>query len=129
MGRKEYYIFRIIAGINDPVSVDNLLSIPQADFNLEEVHRVAVACEAAKNYTGLNDKSTDHSFKIFGKNFSPKQDPGKDQDNHFEDHKTLSGAEKSNFFRNMENVFAVVKLCTLRTPHAPTRKLHATDVE
>ena len=129
MGQKEYLIFRIIAGINDPTSVDKLLSIPQTDFNLEEVHRVAVACEAAKNYTGLNEKSLDHSFKIVGKNFSPKQDPGKDQDNHFEDHKTLSGAEKSNFFRNMENVFAVVKICTLRTPHAPTRKLHATDVE
>ena len=83
MGQKEYLIFRIIAGINDPTSVDKLLSIPQTDFNLEEVHIVAVACEAAKNYTGLNDKSLDHSFKIVGKKFSPKQDPRKDQDNHF----------------------------------------------
>ena len=58
MGQKEYLMFRIIAGINDPSSVDKLLSIPQADFNLEEVHRVAVACEAAKNYSGLISPKT-----------------------------------------------------------------------
>ena len=70
MGQKEYLIFRIIAGINDPATVDKLLSIPQADFNLEEVHRVAVACEAAKNYSGLNTKSENISCKISGKKFA-----------------------------------------------------------
>ena len=53
LNQNDYLIFRVITGLNDPDSVDKILSIPQADFNLEEVHRVAVACEAAKNYTGL----------------------------------------------------------------------------
>ena len=57
LNQNDYLMFRVITGINDPDSVDKLLSIPQADFNLEEVHRVAVACEAAKNYTGLSTKS------------------------------------------------------------------------
>ena len=69
MGRNEYLIFRIISGINDPASVDKLLSIPQADFNLEEVHRVAVACEAAKNYTGLNNRPDNVSCKVSNKGF------------------------------------------------------------
>ena len=56
-------------GINDPASVDKLLSIPQADFNLEEVHRVAVACEAAKNYTGLNNRPDNVSCKVSNKGF------------------------------------------------------------
>ena len=103
MGQKEYLMFRIIAGINDPVSVDKLLSIPQADFNLEEVHRVAVACEAAKNYTGLNDKTSNHSFKMTGKKpfNQPTKDPGKDQDNQNEDidHRSLTGAAKIKFLR------------------------------
>ena len=103
MGQKEYLMFRIIAGINDPVSVDKLLSIPQADFNLEEVHRVAVACEAAKNYTGLNDKTSNHSFKMTGKKpfNQPTKDPGKDQDNQNEDidHRSFTGAAKIKFLR------------------------------
>ena len=93
--------------------MDKLLSTTQTDFNLEEVHRVAVACEAAKNYTRLNDKSTDHSFKIFGKKPSIKQDPGKDQDNHFEDHMTLSGAEKNQISSG------IWKMCSLWSRYAP----------
>ena len=56
--------------------MDKLLSIPQADFNIEEVHRVAVACEAAKNYTGLSTKSGNLSLKVSHKKpnqASPKQ--------------------------------------------------------
>ena len=54
MGQNDYLIFRVIAGINDSYTADKLLSIPQADFTLEEINRVAVACEAAKNISGLN---------------------------------------------------------------------------
>ena len=43
MGQNDYLIFRMIAGINDSYTADKLLSIPQADFNLEEVERVALA--------------------------------------------------------------------------------------
>ena len=64
LNQNDYLIFRVITGLNDPDSVDKLLSIPQADFNLEEVHRVAVACEAAKNYTGLSTKSGNISLKV-----------------------------------------------------------------
>ena len=106
MGQKEYLLFRIIAGINDPTSVDKLLSIPQADFNLEEVHRVAVACEAAKNYTGLNDKPTNQSFKMTGKKsfHNPStQNPGNGQENPnvdiHRDHRSLTGAAKIKFLR------------------------------
>ena len=118
MGQNEYLMFRIIAGINDPPSVDKLLSIPQAEFNLEEVHRVAVACEAAKNYSGLNNKSVDISCKVSGKKSfynRPTPDPGKgnnkspnghpqNQDMHNEndthhDHRTLSGSAKIKFLR------------------------------
>ena len=63
LNQNDYLIFRVITGLNDPDSVDKILSIPQADFNLEEVHRVAVACEAAKNYTGLG-KSGNFSHNV-----------------------------------------------------------------
>merc|ERR1712051_351714 len=36
---------------NDMKIKDKILSIPRKEFNLEEVHRVATACEAAKNYS------------------------------------------------------------------------------
>ena len=116
MGQNEYLMFRIIAGINDPPSVDKLLSIPQAEFHLEEVHRVAVACEAAKNYSGLNHKPVDISCKVSGKKFyhnRPAPDPGKgnnpgshtqnqdiqnENDTH-QDHRSLSGSAKIKFLR------------------------------
>ena len=99
MGQKEYLMFRIIAGINDPPSVDKLLSIPQADFNLEEVHRIAVACEAAKNYSGLNDKSQNTSYKVSGKkSFYNPSTPDHPKDTHH-DHNSLSGAAKIKFLR------------------------------
>ena len=136
MGQKEYLMFRIIAGINDPSSVDKLLSIPQADFNLEEVHRVAVACEAAKNYSGLNDKLQSASCKVFGKRpfqNHPAPDPGKsssshkrDLENQIEDkhhaHRSLSGAAKIKFLRENgkcvrcgENMHSKDDLCRHQT--------------
>ena len=99
MGQKEYLLFRIIAEINDPTSVDKLLSIPQADFNLEEVHRVAVALEAAKNYTGLNDKPTNLSFKITGKKSFQNPSTHKPENGQENDHKSLTGAAKIKFLR------------------------------
>ena len=57
MGQNDYLIFRVIAGINDSYTADKLLSIPQAEFTLEEINRVAVACEAAKIISGLHNKS------------------------------------------------------------------------
>ena len=112
MGQKEYLMFRIIAGINDPPSVDKLLSIPQADFNLEEVHRVAVACEAAKNYSGLNDKPQNASFKVLGKkshqkhptpdsggSSNYKKDPELQHEDIHQAHRSLSGAAKIKFLR------------------------------
>ena len=65
MGQNDYLIFRVIAGIND--TADKLLAIPQSDFTLEEVNRVAVACEAAKNYSGLHNRSQNVSHKTFDK--------------------------------------------------------------
>ena len=53
MGRDDYLIYRIICGLNDSSTVDKLLAIPTADFNLEEVHRVATNCEAASNYSTI----------------------------------------------------------------------------
>ena len=64
MGQNDYLVFRIIAGINDSHTADKLLSIPQADFNLEEINRVAVACEAAKNYSDLNATSENISNQV-----------------------------------------------------------------
>ena len=104
-------MFRIIARINDPPSVDKLLSIPQSDFNLEEVHRVAVACEVAKNYSGLNDKPQNASYKVLGKKPLQKHqatNPGKSSSDHkkdpelshediHQDHRSLSGAAKIEF--------------------------------
>ena len=57
MEQNDYIIFRVLVGIDDPTTVDKLLAIPTADFNLEEIHRVATACEAAKNYSGINSKT------------------------------------------------------------------------
>ena len=72
MGQNDYLIFRMIAGINDSHTTDKLLSIPQADFNLEEIERVALACEAAKNYTGLHHKSSNVANNVF-QNKRPQQ--------------------------------------------------------
>ena len=67
----DYLCFRVIAGINDPKSVDKILSIPAQDFNLEEVNRVATACETARNYSSLHSKNV--SNKVFDKkNSNPK---------------------------------------------------------
>ena len=64
MGQNDYIMFRFIAGVNDSYTTDKILSIPQNDFNLEEVNRVAVACEAAKNYSGLQQKSQNFTNKV-----------------------------------------------------------------
>ena len=61
----DYLTFRVIAGLNDPKSVDKILSIPAQDFTLEEVNRVAVACETAKNYSSLHSRNV--SNKVFDK--------------------------------------------------------------
>ena len=53
--------------------MDKILSIPQADFNLEEVHRVAVAFEASKNYTGLTNKADHVACSVSSKRFSASQ--------------------------------------------------------
>ena len=50
----DYKMFRIIAGLNDPKCVDKILSIPIQDFTFEEVKRVGVQYQTAKNYSGLN---------------------------------------------------------------------------
>ena len=73
----DYLCFRVIAGINDPKSVDKILSIPAQDFNLEEVNRVATACETARNYSSLNSKNV--SNKVFDKK-SSNQKPFNPQD-------------------------------------------------
>ena len=67
MGQNDYLIFRVIAGINDSYTADKLLSIPQAEFTLEEINRVAVACEAAKNISGLHNKSQNISNNVNNK--------------------------------------------------------------
>ena len=55
MRRDDYLIYRIMVGLDDKDTVDKLLAIPTADFSLEEVHRVATSCEAARNYSVLAD--------------------------------------------------------------------------
>ena len=50
----DYKIFRIIAGLNDPKCVDKILSIPLQDFTFEEVKRVGVQYQTAKNYSALH---------------------------------------------------------------------------
>ena len=50
MTQNDYLIYRIICGINQKEATDKLLSIPQDNFNLEEIKRIAESMEAAKNY-------------------------------------------------------------------------------
>ena len=50
----DYKMFRIIAGLNDPKCVDKILSIPLQDFTFEEVKRIGVQYQTAKNYSGLH---------------------------------------------------------------------------
>ena len=50
MTNNDYLIYRIICGINQKEATDKLLSIPQDNFNLEEIRRIAESMEAAKNY-------------------------------------------------------------------------------
>ena len=65
MDMNDYKMFRVIAGLNDSKCVDKILSIPLQDFNFEEVERVRVQYETAKNYSGLNP--THHVNQIVGK--------------------------------------------------------------
>ena len=46
---------------------DKILSIPRKEFNLEEVHRVATACEAAKNYSITSPDSAKNNAQIANK--------------------------------------------------------------
>jgi hypothetical protein len=50
MTQNNNLIYRIICGINHKESMDKLLSIPQDNFNLEEIRRMAESMEAAQNY-------------------------------------------------------------------------------
>ena len=61
----DYKMFRIIAGLNDPKCVDKLLSIPIQDFTFEEVKRVGVQYQTAKNYSGLHPSH--HVNQVVGK--------------------------------------------------------------
>ena len=54
----DYFLYKLIVGLNDPKTIDKILSIPSQDFNLEEVHRVAVQCETARNYSSLQNNSS-----------------------------------------------------------------------
>ena len=65
MDMNDYKMFRVIAGLNDSKCVDKILSIPLQDFNFEEVKRVGVQYETAKNYSGLNP--THHVNQVVGK--------------------------------------------------------------
>ena len=65
MEMNDYKLFRIIAGLNDPKCADKILSIPLQDFTLEEVKRVGVQYQTAKNYSGLNP--THHVNQVSGK--------------------------------------------------------------
>ena len=72
MDMNDYKMFRVIAGLNDSKCVDKILSIPLQDFNFEEVKRVGVQYETAKNYSGLNP--THHVNQVVGKrNFNPNK--------------------------------------------------------
>ena len=68
MDMNDYKMFRVIAGLNDSKCVDKILSIPLQDFNFEEVKRVGVQYETAKNYSGLNP--THHVNQVVGKRYS-----------------------------------------------------------
>ena len=67
MDMNDYLIFLVIAGVNDMKIKDKILSIPRKEFNLEEVHRVASACEAAKNHSILSSDSAKNSVQIANK--------------------------------------------------------------
>ena len=76
----DYKMFRIIAGLNDPKCVDKILSIPIQDFTFEEVKRVGVQYQTAKNYSSLHP--THHVNQTVGKrnsnkNFNPSKNSGK----------------------------------------------------
>ena len=66
----DYKMFRIIAGLNDPKCVDKILSIPIQDFTFEEVKRVGVQYQTAKNYSGLHP--THHVNQVVGRRNSNK---------------------------------------------------------
>ena len=90
MGQNDYLIFRMIAGIKESHTVDKLLSIPQADFNLEEVERVALTCEAAKNYFIISPDTVKNQAHIVNK-ISVRKDLKKPQ---YQDFKQLTGPSK-----------------------------------
>ena len=101
MDQNDYLIFRVLVGIDDPSSVDKLLAIPATDFNLEEVHRVATSCEAAKNYSGLADHdSISRNVSNQAQNFKTpaKQTKGNGKKNateiSYKDFQHLNGASK-----------------------------------
>ena len=101
MRQNDYLIYRIMVGINDPPTVDKLLAIPNQDFSLDEVHRVATSCEAAKNYSGLADHdSISRNVSNQTQNFKTpaKQRKGNGEKNatemSYKDFQHLTGASK-----------------------------------
>ena len=61
MTNNDYLIYRIICGINQKEATDKLLSIPQDNFNLEEIRRIAESMEAAKHYKKAITQNRKHT--------------------------------------------------------------------
>ena len=74
MEMNDYKMFRVIAGLNDSKCVDKILTIPLQDFKFEEVKRVGVQYQTAKNYSGLNPHH--HVNQVVSKkNFKSNRNP------------------------------------------------------
>ena len=50
MGLNDILLMRIATGINDSSMLEKILAVPREEFHIEEIHRLCVRSESARNF-------------------------------------------------------------------------------
>ena len=69
----ELLIMRICTGINDQTVLDRILAIPNEDFKLEEIHRLCVRSESARNFQKLSHQKSQSTHFTSKTNYQNKK--------------------------------------------------------
>ena len=73
MRTDEILIMRICTGINDQTVLDRILAIPNEDFKLEEIHRLCVRSESARNFQKLSHQKSQSTHFTSKTNYQNKK--------------------------------------------------------
>ena len=111
----DYLLYKLIAGLNHPKTINKILSIPSQDFNLKEVHRVAVQCDTARNYSSLQNNSSN----LTNQNNSNSNSSNK---------KPPSGQDKLKALKQQGKCIHCGKQAHKKGSECPFKTLHVTNV-